>query len=219
MQTKSDRLNNIRKMIYQEKAVSFAAIVSSTFGSSVTLRRDLKSLQALTSYTHRGSYVTLPDIPDFDNLGIWFFGEIGFSIFKNSLELIISMVENSKDGITKAEIESKLQIGISKQIQILIGQERLHRVKIGAQYVYIPSKAAGDKKFRLKIVGSRQIEEHYEHDIKFIDLIAVLKVVLQEARIEMRMLKQWVNKYSLKIPVSKLERIISKYELYEKKTL
>ena len=188
MQTKSDRLNIIKKMIYQENAVLFSAIVSSVICSSVTLRRDLKTLRTLTSYTHRGSYVTLLDIPVFDNLGIWFFKDIGFSRFKNSLELIISVVENSKEGITKAEIESLLRIGISKQIQILMEQERLHRIKIGAQYVYIPSKAVKEKKMRLKIVGSRQIEEHYEQEVTILDLIAVLKVVLQEGRIEMRLL-------------------------------
>ena len=141
MQTKSDRLDIIKKMIYQEKAVLFSVIASTVICSSITLRRDLKTLQALTSYTHRGSYVTLPDIPGFDNFGIWFHKGIGFSKFKNSLELIIRIIEASEEGITKAEIESLLRIGISKQIQILLEQERLHRIKIGAQYVYIPNKA------------------------------------------------------------------------------
>jgi hypothetical protein len=218
MKKKSERLDAISKMIYQKKAMSFAAISSSVICSSATLRRDLKTLQTITSYTHRGSYVTLPDIPNFNESGIWFFRGIGFSRFKNSLELIINVIENSKDGITQAALESLLRIGISKQIQILMEQERLHRVKIGAKYVYMPKEAASNKKMRLKIVGSRQMEEHYEQRVTTSDLIAVLKVVLQEGRIEMRLLKRWINKYSLKIPVAKLERIILKYKLDEKKT-
>lgn len=219
MQTKSDRLNIIKGIIYKEKVVAFAILVTSMICSPITLRRDLKTLHTLTSYTHRGSYVTLPDVPDFDNFGIWFFRGIGFSSFKNSFELIISIVDNSKDGITRAEIESLLGIGISKQIQILMEQERLHRVKIGAQYLYLSNKAANNKKLKLKIIGSRQIEEHYDQEITINDLIAVLKVVLQEGRIEMKLLKRWISKYALKIPVAKLERIILKYELGEKKTL
>lgn len=218
MKKKSERLDAISKMIYQKKAMSFAAISSSVICSSATLRRDLKTLQTITSYTHRGSYVTLPDIPNFNRSGIWFFRGIGFSRFKNSLELTINVIENSKDGITQAALESLLRIGISKQIQILMEQERLHRVKIGAKYVYMPKEAASNKKMRLKIVGSRQMEEHYEQRVTTSDLIAVLKVVLQEGRIEMRLLKRWINKYSLKIPVAKLERIILKYKLDEKKT-
>jgi hypothetical protein len=218
MPTNSDRLNVIRKIIYREKIVAFTVLVSSATCSAATLRRDLKTLQAPTSYTHRGSYVTLPDIPDFDNIGIWFFKGIGFSKFKNSLELIVAIVENSKDGITQAELESILRIGISKQIQILMERKRLHRVKIGAQYVYIPDKAAGNKKTRMKIVGSRQIEEHYDREITINDLVTILKVVLREGRIEMKHLKRWIKKYALKIPAAKLERIILKYDLNEKKT-
>jgi len=217
MQTKSDRLEAIKKTIWQEKAVSFDAISRSMTHSSVTLRRDLKTLQAITSYTHRGRYVTLPDIAKFNTHGIWFFRGVGFSRFNNSLELIVSVIETSKQGITKQEIEALLHIRISKQIQILLEQELLYRVKIGAKYVYLPSETAKDKKMRLKIVNSRQIEEHYEREVTSSDLIAVLKVVLQEKKIEMRLLKRWIKKYSLKIPVAKLERIILKYQLDEKK--
>ena len=218
MQAKSDRSGIIRAMIYKKKAVSFASISRSVLCSSVTLRRDLKTLQTITSYTHRGSYLTLPDIPRFNRHGIWFFRGIGFSRFNSSLELIVSVIENSKYGMTQGEIEALLKIGISKQIQILMEQESLHRVKTGAKYVYIPKEAAKNKKRRLKILGSRQVEEYYKQEVKISDLIAVLKVVLQEKKIEMKSLKRWIKKYSLRIPVAKLERMILKYKLDEKKT-
>jgi hypothetical protein len=218
MQAKSDRLEVIRTMIYQKKVVSFASMSRSVLCSAVTLRRDLTTLQTITSYTHRGSYLTLPDIPTFNGHGIWFFRGIGFSRFNSSLELIVSIIENSKYGITQEEIEALLKIGISKQIQILMEQEPLHRVKTGAKYVYIPKEAAKNIKTKLKLLGSRQVEEYYEQEVKFSDLIAVLKVVLQEGKIEMKSLKRWIKKYSLRIPVAKLERIIFKYKLDEKKT-
>lgn len=120
--------------------------------------------------------------------------------------------------MTQGEIEALLKIGISKQIQILMEQESLHRVKTGAKYVYIPKEAAKNKKRRLKILGSRQVEEYYKQEVKISDLIAVLKVVLQEKKIEMKSLKRWIKKYSLRIPVAKLERMILKYKLDEKKT-
>jgi hypothetical protein len=218
MQAKSDRLEVIRAMIYQKKVVSFASMICSVLCSPVTLRRDLKTLQTITSYTHRGSYLTLPDIPKFNKHGIWFFKGIGFSRFNSSLELIVSVIENSEYGMTQGEIEALLRIGISKQIQILMEQEPLHRVKTGAKYVYIPKEAAKNKKMRMKIFGSRQVEEYCEQEVKISDLIAVLKVVLQEKKIEMKSLKGWIKKYSLRIPVAKLERMILKYKLDEKKT-
>jgi len=70
----------------------------------------------------------------------------------------------------------------------------------------------------LRIVGSRKIEEHYDVEVKISDLIAILKVVLQEGRIDMGLLKRWIKKYSLKIPLGKLESLIMKHKLDEKKT-
>lgn len=218
MPTKSDRLESIRTMISEKKVVSFTSMSRSVLCSAVTLRRDLNALQATTSYTHRGSYLTLPDIPVFNEHGIWFFKDIGFSKFSSSLELIVDVIENSKNGITQGEIESLLKVGISKQIQILMEQKPLQRVKFGAKYVYLPQAIAENKGTRLRVIGSRQIEEYYKQELKLGDVIAVLKVVLQEGKIEMKLLKRWIKKYSLTIPITKLERVILKYNLNEKKT-
>jgi len=61
-------------------------------------------------------------------------------------------------------------------------------------------------------------EEHYYQDLKVSDLISVLKIVLQEANIDVKSFKKWVKKYPLKVSVSKLEQIIQKFGLNEKKT-
>ena len=172
MEKKEKRLDVIKTMIREEKILLFADIEKQLLCPAVTLRRDLKAIKSMTSFTHRGKYVTLKDIPTFNKHGIWFFRGVGFARFNTSLELIVSVVENSKNGINQDEIESIMKIGISKQIQILMEQERLHRIKIGAKYVYLPSAAARDKKKKLKLVGSRQIEERFEQGIKVSDLIA-----------------------------------------------
>ena len=41
--------------------------------------RDLSKAGYLTSYTHVGRYYTLADIPAFDEQGLWFYRDIGFS--------------------------------------------------------------------------------------------------------------------------------------------
>jgi len=43
-------------------------------------------------------------------------------------------------------------------------------------------------------------------------------VVLQEGKIDIELLKKWIKKYSLKIPVAKLEHYVQKYRFDEKKT-
>lgn len=218
MLKKDDQLEEIRELINKKKVLSLQMIAAQVMSSERTIQRYLKELNGLTSYTHRGKFVTLPEITQFDSNEIWFYRQIGFSKYGSSLDAIIGLINRSEHGVSRDELEEILRIGISKQIQILLKQERLHRVKVGNKYIYIPEEAATNKKKMLRIVGSRKIEEHYDVEVKISDLIAVLKVVLQEGRIEMRLLKRWIKKYSLKIPLGKLESLIMKHKLDEKKT-
>ena len=81
---------------------------------TAAVRRDLRALNYVTSYTHRGQFITLPKIPCFDNNGIWFFHEIGFSQYGNSFESILKLIDKSKQGVSREELEDILKIGISK---------------------------------------------------------------------------------------------------------
>ncbi len=61
------------------------------------------------------------------------------------------------------------------------------------------------------------IEEYYDRKANITDLVAVLKVVLAEYQIDMNNLKKLVAKYSLQVPIKKIEQLILKYDLYLKK--
>lgn len=220
MQVHTGRLDDISKMLYQKKVVSFAEIFSSMICSSVTLRRDLKTLEAMSSYTHRGSYVTLPDIAKFTRYGIWFYRGVGFSMYGSSLNTIVGLIEQSKTGFTREQLEEILRIGISKQIQILVERERVHRVKLGNKYLYIPEAAMQDNRRRVKLVGDRHLEERFEKAVRKTDLIALLKAVLVEKQVgtDEKSIKRIAKKYSLQIPLKKIEQLLLKYDLPEKKT-
>jgi len=151
MGKKNERLDRLSDLVEANKAVSIQDLIRIFEECERTIRRDLKQLDAMTSYTHRGKFITLPYIPSFDVNGIWFYKGIGFTKHRNSLDLIVSII-NAKESITKEEIEEISKIKISKQIQILIEQDRLHRVKLGAKYCYISEELAKDKKLRMLIM-------------------------------------------------------------------
>jgi len=206
------------KLFQMQKVFTFGQLAEKIDCNERTVRRYLKQLNGITSYTHSGRYITLASIPKFDASRIWFYRGIGFTKFTTSLELIVWLINSSKSGMTREEIQRILKIQVFQQIQVLLARERLHRVKVGNKYVYIPEKAATNKKKRLRIVGSLQVEEQYNHELKISDIISVLKVVLQEGKIDIKLVKQWIKKYSLKIPAAKLEHYVQKYKFEEKKT-
>jgi uncharacterized protein YqgV (UPF0045/DUF77 family) len=212
------RLETIERIIRENQIQSFETILGKVDCSSITLRRDIKAIAGITSYTHRGKYITLADIPVFNENGIWFYKKVGFTKLKNSLDLIVSIINNAKEAITtKEEIEDILRIKISKQIQILLSQNRLHRVKLGAKYCYLSEELAKNKERQMQLLDI-DIEDYYDKKVKLTDLIAVLKAVLTEYKIDMNNLKKLIRKDSLDVPIKKVEQLIVKYDLSLKKS-
>jgi hypothetical protein len=214
MDSKTERLEYIRSFIIKNKTVKISEFFHHIPYCEKTLRRDINDLSGITSYTHRGKFITLSNIPKFDKNGIWFYKDIGFTKFKNSLDLIVSIISNAEKGITKEEIEELLRIKISKQIQILLSQKRLQRIKFGAKYLYLSDKLAKDKR---KQIQSLDIEEYYYKKMSIADIVAVLKAVLSEHKIDMDNLKKLVQKFSLDVPIKKIEQLLLKCDLTSKK--
>lgn len=218
MTTNKDvRLQTIKELIGKKKVLSFEKLEQSVNVSGITVRRDLRALNYITSYTHRGKFITLPKIARFDNNGIWFFHEIGFSQYGNSFESILKLIDQSKQGLSREELEDILKIGISKQIQILIGQEKLNRVKLGSKYIYLSDDLMKNEKKKYRLIGTRQSEDYFEKDVQKKDLILLLKAVLEHNGIKMTNLKQIVKKYKLKLPIKKIEKLLTEKQLTKKK--
>ena len=175
MSRQSDRIDEVKGLLLKKRVLSLQWMAEHLGISDRTTQRYMKDLQTLTSFTHKRRFFTLADIPHFDGHGIWFYRQIGFSTCGNGLDTIVSLINQSQDGFSREELESILKTGLSKQIQILVQREKIHRIKLGNKYLYVPESVVQNKKARLKLVGNRQTEEHFEKDVKKTDLIALLK--------------------------------------------
>ncbi|MCP4364440.1 MAG: hypothetical protein GY800_04005 [Planctomycetes bacterium] len=213
-------MDTVAEKIRKEKVMSFDDVLNCVDCSDVTLRRDFKALKALTSFTHRGHFVTLPEVARFNAQGIWFHKHVGFSRFGTSLDSIVGLIELSKEGLSKVELEAILRIGISKQIQILMQRGKLHRVKLGNRYLYLPEAVQKNKRKKLRLIGDRQTEEYFEKGVPKTDLVALLKAVLIEKKVgvDVESIKRIAKKYSLRLPLQKIQRLLVKYDLPVKKS-
>ena len=59
---------------------------------TMTVFRKLKALGYRTSYSHRGQYYTLGEIPDFDEQGLWDWHSVWFSRYGNLVETVQEFV-------------------------------------------------------------------------------------------------------------------------------
>ena len=67
-------------------------------------RLKLKQWEAYTSYNQNGKYYTLPQIPQFDQYGLWRYKNVGFSQYGNLKKTIIHLVTASPAGLSGKQL-------------------------------------------------------------------------------------------------------------------
>jgi hypothetical protein len=111
------------------------AIVGST--STMTIYRALSRLNYLSSYSHRGKFYTLPEIPIFNQYGIWSYRSVMFSQRGNLLETAAYLVQESDEGFTASELESLLDVEVKHALLNLLKKNRILRAKVNGIFVYV----------------------------------------------------------------------------------
>ena len=101
-----------------------------------TVFRKLKSLDYLSSYSHRGMYYSLQSIVKFNTEGLWSHQTVWFSKFGNLLETAKAFVEHSEAGYSSAELSEALHVETKHCLLKLIRTQQVQREKIQGSYIY-----------------------------------------------------------------------------------
>lgn len=114
-----------------------------TLGSPATMTvfRKLSALGYRSSFSHRGQYYTLADIPQFDDLGLWSYRSVWFSRDGNLLKTAQRFVEEAHAGLTARELHALLRVEVKEPLLHLYREKRIDREEIGDVYVYLSREA------------------------------------------------------------------------------
>lgn len=120
----------------QKKVLTLADLVQELQASVRTVRRRLKSWQALASFNFNCRFYTLPDVPQFDSHGLWFYRDIGFSRHGHLPQTIVALVHQSPSGLTAAELGQRLRLDPRSFLWQFHQHPSLQRQKDQGRYVY-----------------------------------------------------------------------------------
>ena len=131
--------------------------------STMTVFRLLSRLDYLASYSHRGRFYTMTEIPDFDQLGLWSFRSVMFSRHGNLLETAAFLVKQSDSEYAASELDLVLQVETKHALLQLARRGMVVRSKVEGNYVYVATDAETRRRQELlrrrtdalKEVGSR----------------------------------------------------------------
>jgi hypothetical protein len=93
-------LENFRR----QKIITIGQLVKWLKCSVITARRRLKKWQSYTSINNNGCYYTLPQIPVFDENGLWRYRKVLFSKHGNLKQTIVALITESEKGLSAAQI-------------------------------------------------------------------------------------------------------------------
>ncbi len=142
---------NLLLELFRSKKVVTLDEMKSALGtnSTMTIFRNLKQLNYLSSCSHRRSYYTLKRIAKFNKEGLWFYNTILFSRFSVLSETITNLINKSEKGYTAKEIQDILYIKPNEVLLSLINKRAIYREKISGKYVYFSTNKSKNKKQEL----------------------------------------------------------------------
>jgi len=108
-------------------------------GARRTVFRKLSELNYRTSYSHRGRYYTLDEVADFDELGLWSFRDVKFSVYGTLLSTAAALVDSSDCGFFVEELDNLLNVCTKDALRNLAGNAWVTRERIAGQFLYCAS--------------------------------------------------------------------------------
>ena len=153
MRTPSFLSDHLRKFLLQ-KSIATLPELKTALGSTVdiTVFRKLKELSYRTSYSHRGRYYTLDEIPRFDSNGLWSFHSVWFSRYGTLVETLETFVHDAPQGYFADELHQMLHVEVKDALLQLVEQRRLARQEVAGLYLY----SSRDSSARRRQVLARQ---------------------------------------------------------------
>lgn len=100
--------------------------------------RDLKKLNLITSYTHAGQYHAFSTTANYNDYGLWFYDEIGFSKYGTLKNTLIHIISNEEIGMTHKELKSKLCAKVQNTLTTLVKEKLIDRKLLyNRNYLYL----------------------------------------------------------------------------------
>ena len=138
MLTKPESIKSLQKIFLKQQIVNMRVLSKILQTKSrMSIFRRLKEIGYFSSFTHAGKYYTLTNTPQFDENGLWFHQEIGFSRFGTLKATIIELVCGSSAGLTHLELSQLLRIKVYNSLLDLVKKGMVGRERMDKSFLYV----------------------------------------------------------------------------------
>ncbi len=171
--------NKYKERIKMLKVVKIKELAESSNCTVRTLFNKLERRMYYTSYNFNKQYITLKEIPIFDENGIWGYEQVRFSKSGNVEETIQYIVNRSSSGISAGEIADILQIQTHNQLLKCRRKGMLISKRYGRNQIYFSADETKRKhqiemRKTMMIESLKDIEQQAPPRKAIIDILLVM---------------------------------------------
>jgi hypothetical protein len=198
----------------RQKIITLEQLVQLLRCSAITVRRRLKKWQTYTSINKNGRYYTLPQIPVFDEIGLWRYQAVLFSKHGNLKQTVIELIRQSPSGLDAGQIAKKLDLTANSSFfSQLKNVAALRREKHQGRFVYFSDSA---------VIYDRQKQQRMLSDHRSIELptdaeaVVILVQLINHPGIGIERLVDKVAQVNKRIEADAIKRFLQFHGLLKK---
>lgn len=213
-----DELSQTAKTLVQvlrkKKILSLKELCQRANCSHMTVWRNLKRVGYYTSYTHNDRFWTLAETPHFDNDGLWFYRDVGFSLYGTLFQTAIQIVQYSVMGMTPHELSALLRVRVQNPLHDAFVKGHLHRMAWGRTQLYL----SVDPEEQTKQLQRRQKRHATQTRDSLSDsqTIAVLVELVRAPRSSAHRVATILSSKGIEVSVQSVQTVIDTYDLRKK---
>ena len=180
-----------------------------------TVFRVLKRVDYLTSFSHTGRYFTLGTVPRFDEHGLWFHDQVGFSQDGTLRSTLVRLIEQSPAGATHEELQTIVRLRVHDTLRLLVAARLVGRELLDAVFVYLhsdPQKARSQISRRHQLRAKHSAQPSLDPG----QVIAVLLAVIRQPRATAGQLAASLALHGTSVTERQVEETFARYELGKK---
>ena len=206
-------IENALLALRKRKTFTVENVVSRLGCSIPTVRLKLRQWRALTSYNQSGQYYALPDVPRFDENGLWWFKGAYFSKFGTLKNTVVHLVGASSAGLTGDQIGELVGLRPRSFLHHFRDAKGIHREKHQGVYVYFSKECA-----RYEVQRNARLEAIAKsEELNDGDVVVVLVALINHTDVKLETLALLPEVRAKGISTAAIERFLNRHGL--KKTL
>ena len=182
--------------------------------SRTTVFRILSAAGYLTSFNHAGRYYTLRRIPDFDDHGLWFWQDVGFSSRGTLRDTVTWLVQQAPGGLTHEELQSRLRLRVHDTLRSLVRARTIARAPTGEVFLYLSADHA-----MAAVQQARRVSEPSAPRPMSLDpahTIEVLVAIIHSPQASATEMTRELRDRGLDVTEAQVEEVFRRYDLVKK---